>query len=90
MPRLRAFLRNPFSFLFAGTAREERVAEYLIREHRRGRRLDDVLKDHYVQNRLSPAQQARLLERQDVIDAVSTDDLEAARRSIASVSGETA
>jgi hypothetical protein len=80
MLRLAAFLRNPMSFLFARSTQEERVVQYVIREHRRGRRLDDVLQDHYVQNRLSPQQQARLIDRQDLIQAVSTDDLEAARR----------
>lgn len=80
MLRLAAFLRNPMSFLFARSTQEERVALYLIREHGRGRRLDDILKDRYVQNRLSPQQQARLIERNDVIHAVSTDDLEAARQ----------
>ena len=86
MLRIGAFLRNPMSFLFARSASEERVAAYLIREHRRGRSLDEILKDHYVQNRLSPQQQARVLERQDVIEAVSRDDLEAARRYLESVS----
>jgi len=80
MLRIGAFLRNPMSFLFARSAQEERVAEYVIREHHRGRDLAEILKDHYVLNRLSPQQQARLLEREDVIRAVSTDDLDAARR----------
>jgi hypothetical protein len=86
MLRLAAFLRNPMSFLFAKTAREERVAEYLIREHGRGRRLDDILQDRYVQNRLTQQQQARLIERHDVIHAVSTDDLEAARQYLSRIS----
>jgi len=73
------------SFLFAKSAREERVAEYLIREHGRGRRLDDILQDHFVQNRLSPQQQARMIERHDVIHAVSTDDLAAARQYLSGV-----
>jgi hypothetical protein len=80
MLRLAAFLRNPMSFLFTQSVREERVAQYVIREHGRGRKLDDILQDHYVQNRLSPQQQARLIERHDVIHAVSTDDLDAARQ----------
>ncbi len=83
MLRLAAFLRNPMSFLFAKSAREERVAEYVIREHGRGRSLDEILQDRYVQNRLSPQQQARLIEREDLIHAVSTDDLEAARQYLA-------
>jgi hypothetical protein len=87
MLRLGSFLRNPFSFLFASTAREERVAQYVIREHGRGRDLGEILQDRYVQNRLSPTQQARLLERHDVIHAVSTDDLEAARHYLAGIRG---
>ena len=85
MSRLAAFLRTPLSFLFTRSTKEQRVAEYVIREHRAGRRLEEILQDHYVLNRLSPPQQARLIERSDVIHAVSTDDLEAARSYIASV-----
>jgi hypothetical protein len=80
MLKIGAFLRNPMSFLFTRSTREERVAEYVIREHHRGRDLAEILDDHYVRNRLSPQQQARLLEREDVIHAVSSDDLDAARR----------
>ena len=85
MLRIGAFLRNPMSFLFARSTREQRVAEYLIREHHRGRSLAEILQDHYVQNRLSPQQQARLIEREDVIRAVSTDDIDAARRYLSGV-----
>jgi hypothetical protein len=90
MLRLAAFLRNPLSFLFTQSVREERVAAYVIREHRRGRRLDEILQDHYVQNRLSPQQQARLIERHDLIHAVSNDDLEAARQHLAGLDAPTA
>jgi hypothetical protein len=85
MLRIGTFLRNPMSFLFARSAREERVAEYVIREHHRGRDLSEILQDHYVQNRLSSQQQARLLEREDVIRGVSTDDLDAARRYLSGI-----
>ncbi len=82
MLRARAFLRNPLSFLFARTAAEDRAAQYVIREHGRGRTLAEVMEDHYIQNRLAPQQQRRLLDRQDVIDAVSHDDLTAARANV--------
>jgi hypothetical protein len=85
MLRIGAFVRNPMSFLFARSAQEERVAEYLIREHHRGRGIADILQDHFVQNRLTPQQQARLIEREDVIRAVSADDLDAARRYLSSI-----
>ncbi|HKI92176.1 MAG TPA: hypothetical protein VJ986_07725 [Gaiellaceae bacterium] len=88
MLRLASFLRLPMSFLFARSAKEERVAEYVIREHHSGRNLEEILKDHFVQNRLSPQQQARCLERQDVIEAVGRDDVDAARGYLARISGD--
>ncbi len=79
MLRNRIFLRNPFSFLFARSATEDRLAAYVIREHRRGRALNDILGDPYVRNRTTEPQRARLLERDDVIHAVG-EDLVAAHR----------
>ena len=75
--------KNLFSFLFQRSSAEEHVARYVIREHDRGRALDEILKDRYVQNRLSPQQQARLLDRPEIIEAISGDMLEAAKASIA-------
>ena len=86
MAKLGSVLKSPFSFLFPGSAKEDRVATYIIREHANGRGLEDVLQDHYVQNRLTPQQQARMLEREDVIHAVSTDDLAAARQYLSGIS----
>jgi hypothetical protein len=68
--RLSSFLRNPFSFLFARSSQEERLAAYVVREHERGRSLDEVLKDPYVRNRASEAEIARLLDRPEVIHAL--------------------
>jgi hypothetical protein len=73
------FLKNPFSFLFTRNSAEDRVAEYVKREHAAGRSLAEVLEDHYVQNRLSPEQQRRLLDRPDLIHAVGVQDIAAAR-----------
>ena len=53
---------------------------YVTREHRRGRRLAEILQDRYVQNRLSPQQQSRLLERPDVVHALGEQDIDAARQ----------
>ena len=80
MLRLRAFLQNPFSFLFTRNSAEEQVVSYITREHRRGRRLAEILQDRYVLNRLSPAQQARLLERPDVVHALGEQDIDSARQ----------
>ena len=84
MLRLASALRNPFSFLFARSTKEERVAAYVIREHERGRSLDDILSDPYVRNRLTTSQQSRLLDRADIIRAVGDDTVEAARASLPS------
>jgi hypothetical protein len=68
-----SFLRNPFSFLFARSGAEDRLAAYVIREHGRGRSLTEILEDPYVRNRSTEQQRARLLERPDVIRAVGAD-----------------
>ena len=77
-------LRGPFSFLFARQSGEERVAAYVIREHELGRPLDDILRDRYVQNRLTPQEQSRLLDRPEVIRALGDDMIEDARQNLAS------
>jgi hypothetical protein len=74
--------KNLFSFLFQHTPAEEHVARYVIREHERGRSLDEILQDKYVGNRLTPEQQRRLLDRPEVIEAISANTLEAAKASI--------
>ena len=81
-----AVFKNLFSFLFQRSSAEDRVATYVIREHQRGRALTEVLADSYVQNRLTPEQQRRLLDRPEVIQAISGDMLESAKASIASAS----
>jgi hypothetical protein len=68
--RLSSFLRNPFSFLFARSSKEERLAAYVVREHERGRSLDEVLQDPYVRNRASEQEVRRLLDRPEVIHAL--------------------
>jgi hypothetical protein len=84
MLKVASVLRNPFSFLFARSSQEERVAAYVIREHERGRSLDEILEDPYVRNRLTPSQRARLLDRPDIIRAVGDDTVEATRSSLPS------
>ena len=76
--------KNLFSFLFQRSSAEEHVARYVIREHNRGRSLDEILEDRYVQNRLTPEQQRRLLDRPEIMEAISGDVLESAKASIAS------
>jgi hypothetical protein len=70
MGRLSELFRNPFSFLSTRSSQEERLAAYVIREHGRGRALDDILDDPYVTNRAQPEQVRRLLDRPEVIRAL--------------------
>jgi hypothetical protein len=76
-------LKDIFSSLFQRSTGEERVAQYVIREHDRGRPLSEILEDRYVVNRLqSPPQRARLLDRPEIIQAVGGDMAEAAKDAV--------
>jgi hypothetical protein len=81
--RFASVLRNPFSFLFTRSSSEERVAAYLIREHDRGRSIDEILEDPYIRNRCTPEQRARVLERPEVIQAVGDSLAAEARQRLA-------
>ena len=82
MGRLSDLLRSPFSFLFARPSAEERISAYVIREHGRGRSLAEILEDRYVQNRLTPQQRMRLLDRPEVIQALGDEAVDSARREL--------
>jgi hypothetical protein len=82
--RLASVIRNPFAFLFARSSKEDQVVAYLTREHRRGRALAEILEDRYVQNRLTPQQQARLLDRPDIVKTLGEHDVDDARDSLGS------
>jgi hypothetical protein len=73
-------LRNPFSFLFARSSQEERLAAYVIREHERGRSVTEILDDPYVRNRATREQIARLLDRPEVIHALGENTADAERQ----------
>ena len=55
------------------TSKEEALAAYIVREHRQGRALDEILDDPYLKNRATDEQRLRLLERPEVIRAVGED-----------------
>ena len=63
-------IKGAFSFLGSRSQSEERMAQYVIREHHRGRPLHEILEDHYVTNRFSAEQIKRLLDRPDVVHAL--------------------
>lgn len=75
--------RNLFSFFGTRSTREERLVAYVLREHQRGRALDDILDDPYVRNRSTPQERARLLDRPELIHAIGDDVVEAVRGDIA-------
>ena len=66
-------IKGAFSFLSSRSQSEERLAQYVIREHHRGRPMHDILEDHYVTNRCTPEQIHRLLDRVDVVHALGED-----------------
>jgi hypothetical protein len=79
---LKAILRNPFSFLFASSNTEDRMAAYVVREHGRGRSLEEILADPYVRNRCTDQQRARLLDNPEVVHAVGDDVVAQTRRAL--------
>ena len=78
---LRETISGVFSFLGTRSQSEERMAQYVIREHRRGRPLDQILADPFVTNRCTEEQVQRLLERPEVIHAIGEDTVAAAHPS---------
>lgn len=70
MGRVAEFFRNPFSFFGTRSQKEERLAAYVIREHGRGRSLDEILDDPYVKNRATEGEIGRVLDRPEVIHAL--------------------
>ena len=75
-------IKGAFSFLVSRSQGEERIAQYVIREHHRGRPLAEILEDHYVTNRCTPEQVRRLLDRPDLIHALGDDLVAAAKAGI--------
>lgn len=78
MGRFSSLFRNPFSSLFATKGSEDRIAAYIIREHDRGRSLDDILDDPYVVNRCTEQEISRVLVRPEVVTAIGDDVAERA------------
>ncbi len=61
------------AFSFGKNRKLELGAEHLITEHHKGRSLDEIMKDSYIVNLLSPNQIPQLLERPDVLKAFGDD-----------------
>jgi hypothetical protein len=56
-----------------GHSKEDAFAAYIIREHKSGRSLEEILDDAYLKNRTTEEQRLRLLEAPEVIRAVGED-----------------
>ena len=54
-------------------SKQDALAAYIIREHRSGRALEEIIEDAYLKNRASDEQRLRLLEIPEVIRAVGED-----------------
>jgi hypothetical protein len=84
--RLSQLFRNPFAFLFERSSQEDRLAAYVLREHNRGRKLQEILQDRYIVNRTTPSQLQRLLDNPDLVRALGNDTIEAVRMTMSSSS----
>ena len=71
------FFRN----MFSRSNEVDRLAAYVIREHDRGRTLEEILNDRYLLNRTTPQQRERLLDKPEVIRAIGADTISSARTS---------
>lgn len=76
-------MRNPLKSLFGTTRREQYVERYVLREHRRGRPLVEILEDPYVRAWSTPEERSRLLERPDVVAAIGDRAIADLRASVA-------
>jgi hypothetical protein len=60
--------------------REARLRSYIIRQHRAGRPLQEILEDPYVSRCGSPNLAWRVLEHPRTLEALFRNDVEAAKR----------
>lgn len=78
MSRFRPPLRgNPYWVFSRLRFREARLRAYIIREHRTGRPLTDIISDPYVTRFGPPDLPARVLQHPLTIAALERNDLEA-------------
>ncbi len=65
-----------------GSSKEEALASYIVREHRLGRSIEEILDDPYLKNRATDEQRLRLLERPEVIRAIGENTAAMARENL--------
>jgi hypothetical protein len=54
----------------ATISKDEALGAYIIREHKSGRSVTEIMDDPYLKNRTTDEQRLRLLERPEVIRAI--------------------
>ncbi|HEU5476273.1 MAG TPA: hypothetical protein VFU64_00395 [Gaiellaceae bacterium] len=74
---------NPFKALFGTNRREQYVERYVLREHRKGRPLAEILEDPYVRAWSTQEELARLLERPHIVAAVGDQAIADLRAAVA-------
>jgi hypothetical protein len=80
---MHVFRGRSFSrFLFGSSRRENFLAQYVLREHARGRPFAEILEDPYVRNRSTPEERARLLDSPEVVAALGEHALGDLRRTV--------
>ena len=74
--------KSPFRSFFGSSRREDFLARYVLREHARGRPLDEIFDDPYVRNRSTPEDRRRLLDAPEVVAALGANALDELRRTL--------
>lgn len=74
--------RSPLEEGTKTISKEEALASYIIREHKQGRAVNEILDDAYLKNRTTEDQRLRLLQRPDIIRAVGENTAEEAAQHI--------
>jgi hypothetical protein len=64
------------------TSKDEALGAYIIREHKQGRSVEEIMDDPYLKNRTTEEQRLRLLERPEVIRAIGENTAAEARNSL--------
>ncbi|HJQ75459.1 MAG TPA: hypothetical protein VJ814_11245 [Gaiellaceae bacterium] len=73
--------RTPYFSFGRRPYREERLAAYIHREHRNGRRVSEILQDAYVARCGGDSVVRAVLRRRDLIEALERDVAEAIAQS---------
>ncbi len=75
--------KNLFASLFGTKRREQYLERYVLREHKRGRPLKEILEDPYIRGWSTPYERARLLERPRIVEAIGEHAVADLRRTVA-------